>query len=326
MNALQNQREKGAWLSSLPGVVTLAVICALFWGSAYPAVKAGYRLVGIEGGSAADKMYFAGLRFMLAGLTVWLCACALHKRLMLPKVKNLPRLMLLALTQTGLQYAFYYIGLANTTGAMGAIVSGSATLLSVLFSALAFQDDRLSARKVAGCLLGLAGVIVGSLNEGLNGISMTLTGEGFLLLAAVFFAIGTVLCRRLAQEEDAGVVAGFHLFTGGLMLFALSTLLGGHIHLETTAAWCILGYLVLLSTVAYGLWTLLLSKNPVTRVMVFYSLIPIFGVTLSGIFLHERIFTIPNMLALLLVCGGIVVVNTGRGRAKHDDTLETKEK
>ncbi|MFZ1872391.1 MAG: EamA family transporter, partial [Chania sp.] len=67
--------------------------------------------------------------------------------------------------------------------------------------------------------------------------------------------------------------------------------------------------LVLLSSVAFALWSLLLKYNRVGMVAPFNFLIPVSGAVLSAIFLNESIMEWRNVLALLLVCGGIWLVN-----------------
>lgn len=46
-------------------IVVLALICCALWGSAFPCVKAGYRMFGING--AGSQILFAGYRFSLQG-------------------------------------------------------------------------------------------------------------------------------------------------------------------------------------------------------------------------------------------------------------------
>ncbi|MBP9905368.1 MAG: EamA family transporter, partial [Rhodoferax sp.] len=70
--------------------------------------------------------------------------------------------------------------------------------------------------------------------------------------------------------------------------------------------------LVLLSSVAFGLWTILLKYNRVGMVTVFNFLIPIFGAMLSAVFLGERILEWKNVIALVLVCSGIFLVTRDR--------------
>ena len=67
-------------------------------------------------------------------------------------------------------------------------------------------------------------------------------------------------------------------------------------------------YMILLSSVAFLLWTLLLKYNPVGMISVFNFLIPIFGALLSALFLGESILELKNLIALSLVCSGIWLV------------------
>lgn len=69
--------------------------------------------------------------------------------------------------------------------------------------------------------------------------------------------------------------------------------------------------MALISAVAYSLWSRLLAVNPVSRVSVFGFMNPVFGVVLSALLLGEGAGTSPVtvIVALLLVCGGIIIVN-----------------
>ena len=70
-------------------------------------------------------------------------------------------------------------------------------------------------------------------------------------------------------------------------------------------------YLALISAVAYTLWGLLLKYNDVSKVAVMGFMNPVFGVVLSAVVLKEysQAFSIWGILALLLVCVGIFIVN-----------------
>ena len=70
-----------------------------------------------------------------------------------------------------------------------------------------------------------------------------------------------------------------------------------------------------ISAGAYTLWSILLKYNPVSKVTIFGFLTPFFGVILSAIILGEKAaFTVKSIMALILVCIGIVVVNMERIR------------
>ena len=80
----------------------------------------------------------------------------------------------------------------------------------------------------------------------------------------------------------------------------------------TAAGFCIVLYLALVSAVAYTLWSVLLAHNTVSKVAIFGFVNPLCSVILSALVLGEtgQAFSVSSMLALLLVCAGICVVNS----------------
>ena len=86
---------------------------------------------------------------------------------------------------------------------------------------------------------------------------------------------------------------------------------GGKISLAEPLGVVILTYLSFLSAIAYSLWGILLKHNPVSSVTVFSFTTPVFGVLLTMLMLSEdsNVSVINLILALLLVCGGIFLLN-----------------
>ena len=77
-------------------------------------------------------------------------------------------------------------------------------------------------------------------------------------------------------------------------------------------------YLAFLSAAAYGIWSVLLKKYPVSRVAVYMFLQPLFGVLL-GLLLVRQELARPLWqygVALVLVCLSIWMVNRGEGRPR----------
>ena len=72
-----------------------------------------------------------------------------------------------------------------------------------------------------------------------------------------------------------------------------------------------------LSAVAYTLWSLLLQRYPVSRIVVFSFLNPVFGVMLSALLLGETgSLDLPRcLLAMALVCFGVWIVNHAEKQA-----------
>lgn len=290
------------------GVVALAVLCCLLWGSAYPAVKSGYALLDIVASDLSGQILFAGMRFTLAGALLLLVALGLRKSVFGISRAQWGQITLLGLTQTTIQYVFFYIGLAHATGVKAAIMNGTVVFFSVVLAHRIYADDRLSLRKLVGCLIGFSGVVVVNLKKGALGLDFTLLGEGFLVIAAFVLAAASIYGKRVSRQVDPIVMTAWQLLLGGLVLMALGTGAGGQIQTLDAASGVLLLYLALLSSIAFAVWSLLLKHNPVGFLAPFNFLIPVFGVVLSAIFLNESLWHWRYLAALVLVCGGIWLV------------------
>ena len=289
-------------------VFLLASFCCLLWGSAYPAVKNGYLLFSIAMDDIPSKMVFAGYRFVFAGLLLLVMALISKRDIFNLSWKNMRQITTLGLTQTSIQYVFFYVGLAYTTGVKGSIMNATGTFFSVLLAHFIYHNDRLSLNKVLGCLIGFAGVMVVNFNKDLLDFHFTLLGEGFVVIAAFILSAGTIYGKKISQKMDSIILTGYQLTIGGAALILAGYVTGGTLAGFTLKSSALLFYLVLLSSAAFGLWTILLKYNRVGMVTIFNFLVPIFGAILSAIFLGESILEWKNVVALVLVCSGIWLV------------------
>lgn len=291
-----------------PVVFACATLACLLWGSAFPSIKSGYALMHIRSGDIPGKLLFAGYRFFFAGL-VLLAFCGFSGRnLRLRSLRQIGDVCLLGLLQTTIEYVFFYVGLAYTTGVKASIMNATGTFFSVLMAHFIYHNDRLTAPRVTGCLLGFAGVMAVNLSPDLLDFHFSLAGEGCIVLAALSLSVGGIFGKKISQGMDSITLTGYQLAFGGAVLLAAGWLMGGRLEAFTPASGGLMAYMVLLSAVAFALWTILLKYNRVGVISVFNFLIPIFGAVLSALFLGEAIFEWKNLIALVLVCGGIWLV------------------
>ncbi|MDQ7988001.1 MAG: DMT family transporter [Candidatus Dactylopiibacterium sp.] len=293
-------------------VYALATLCCLLWGSAYPSIKNGYALLEIAADDIPGKLLFAGWRFLFAGLLLLVFAFFTGRRLHLRSAREAGEVCLLGLFQTSLQYVFFYLGLAYTTGVKGSIMNATGTFFSVLLAHFIYHNDRITGRKALGCLIGFGGVLVCNFSDELLDFHFTLAGEGSVVLAAFILSAASIYGKKLSQRIDSVALTGWQLSVGGLALLALGAAFGGRLQAFSLQASLLMAYLVLLSSVAFALWTLLLKYNRVGLVAVFNFLIPVSGAVLSAIFLNEKILEWKYLIALILVCGGIWLVTAER--------------
>ncbi|HET7792775.1 MAG TPA: EamA family transporter [Rhizobacter sp.] len=292
-------------------VFLLALFCCLLWGSSYPAIKNGYALFGIASADIASKLVFAGWRFLFAGVLLMVYALVSGKRIGGFSGRTLGQFAVLGLLQTTLQYVFFYIGLAYTTGVKSSIMNATGTFFSVLLAHFIYHNDRLSYAKILGCAVGFVGVMVVNFGAGLGGLlqfDFTLLGEGFVVIAAFVLAAASIYGKRISAGIDPIVMTGYQLMVGGAVLLIGGYVTGGELHGFTPASTALLAYMVVLSSLAISIWSLLLKYNRVSMITAFNFMVPVFGAVLSSVFLNESILEWRNGVALLLVCYGIWLV------------------
>jgi drug/metabolite transporter (DMT)-like permease len=261
---------------------------------------------------------FAGYRFAFAGILV-LAFSRLAKGNQKKSSKEFLSLRTglqflgLGLMQTTIQYIFFYLGLANTTGAKGSIVNSSGAFFGVVLAPLFYPEDKLNIRKIMGCVIGFAGIILINL-DGSSLAGFRMTGEGFILIAALAQTFASFYSKKLVKNLDVMIVTGSQLLLGGIPLLVIGYTMGGHLEYQATGV-LLLGYMAFLSAVAFTIWTQLLKYNPASEITIYNLFIPVFGTILSGIFLREHIFTILNVISIVCVSLGIIFVNRNGRRA-----------
>ena len=213
----------------------------------------------------------------------------------------------------------FYIGVAHTSGVKGGIITGLGNFIAILMSYLIVRNERMTGRKMAGCVLGFAGVVVINLMGKSLDMGFTLTGEGFILISQIAYGISTILINIYSKKVSPVVLSGTQFTMGGIVLTLIGVGMGGHLGNVTAVGVVIIFYLAMVSAVAYTLWSVLLAWNDVSKVAIFGFVNPLCSVILSALILGEvkQAFNTGSLAALLLVCAGIYIVNC-RGTNKKE--------
>jgi drug/metabolite transporter (DMT)-like permease len=194
----------------------------------------------------------------------------------------------------------------------GSIMNSTGAFFGVILAHYLYKNDKLSKQKIIGCIIGFIGVMAVNFSSDLLNFSFSFIGDGFIIIAALVFAIAAIYGKKLCQSMDVMLVTGINLFTGSIVLILLGTLFGGRVYHFTITSSLLLLYMGVLSATAFSLWALLLKYNKVGRISVFNFLIPVSGAIFSSIFLGENILEAKNIIALVTVCFGIWLVNRGK--------------
>lgn len=285
----------------------LALLCCALWGSAFPCVKTGYEWLHIE--TTGSQILFAGYRFFLAGVLTFIMGSVMERRILRMKKSSVPYVLRQGLMQTTLQYVFFYIGMANTTGTKGSVINASNAFISILAAPLLIKGEKLTWKQGVGCAVGFLGVIIINLEPGAWGDGFSFGGEGMVLICTVFYGISTVIMKKISHLESAMTITAYQLLFGGFIVTVIGFAAGGRIAGFDGKSAALLIYMAMLSAVAFSLWTILLKYNSVGKVAIFGFSIPVFGVFLSAVILGEQIISLKNFAALICVSIGILLVN-----------------
>lgn len=278
-----------------------ACLSSLLGGSAVVATRFAVAEIG--------PVALAALRYGLGALLLG-GLVLLWQRQRLTRRDWLPVLLLGALFFAAFP-ALFSASLAHTTAARGALALASLPFLTLLVAAL-LGREKLSALKLAGVLLALAGVTLALIaGRDLAAPPGAWRGDLLMLLTALLGAIFNALARPYMARLGALGFTAWAMLAGAVMLNlvawdgsareAVMTLSG--------AAWAAIAYLgVIGAALIFYLWSLGLAHASPTQVAVTVALNPVSAMTLGALLLHEPVGgTLPLGLGAVLL--GIAAVN-----------------
>lgn len=211
------------------------------------------------------------------------------------------------------EFAFLYPGLERTTVAHAVILLYTSPLFVAIGAHFLIPGDRLTASKVAGLVLALAGVATVLLGREVapGSPGPTLAGDLLCLAGGVAWAALT-LCIRATRLSTvpAERVTFFQLAISGIVLVALSLELGepGIVAPAPKVLGAFAFTVVFVAFFVFTTTTWLFQGYPATKVMAFLLLTPVFGVVAGHVLLGEALG--PSLLGGLgLVVAGLWLVN-----------------
>lgn len=258
----------------------LAFVCAVLWGSAFPAIKNVYAHWG-GGEPLGVRLLFAGTRFMLAGL---LLVPVRGNPLQALRPGTVRPLAVIMLTQTFLQYVLFYNGLAVSGGVLGSLLVSAGSFWWVLLAPLILGQPKPTRRQWLALFVSAAGMTLAVWRPG--------AGAGDPVLGAILF-LGSSLSGTLGAIAVAGLGSGVRathatslsLFFGGVLL-ALCGLgeVPRFVRLFDAKVAVLTLYLAVVSASAFSLWNHLVQRYSARILAGYRFLIPLCGVILSAAF------------------------------------------
>lgn len=297
------------YLTKRWSVISIAIFCAVLWGSAFPVLKVSYEELQMAPDDIPAKIVFAGLRFLLAGLILIVGMLFVNPRALIVARKQIVVLIIFGVVQTALQYFFFYNGLANTTGMKGAILASSGTFLTVILAHYFYVNDRMNWKKTIGLSAGFIGIVLANWGQDFR-LDFTFTGEGFMILAALTGAVGTIMAKEMAVGIHPFALTGWQLTIGSLLLLIVGIpQLEANAIIPTPLGWGLFIYSAILSAVAFALWYSLLKYNKAGEISIYKFMIPVSGTILSAMFIPGEQVSLFVIASLLFVAVGFMAIN-----------------
>lgn len=195
-------------------------------------------------------------------------------------------------------------GLNETTAINAALLLNTESLFTVLL-AFFFLKERGQGKDYMGILLLLLGVVILTTNAGFQRLTLTeqLYGNMLIVGACLFWGIDNNLSRFLSKKRDIVMVTGLKCFIGGIILLAMSQILGIGFSVPIVS----LPYLLTVgaSSIALSIMLFLFALREIgaMRTGVIFSTSSLSGAIFALVVLREQFSHIQLLAGLIMLCG-----------------------
>jgi drug/metabolite transporter (DMT)-like permease len=281
----------------------LFLLLSILWGTAFMAIKAGLAYI--------PPVLFAGFRYDIAGV-IMLGYAAYATDNWRPRSRaDWATVAVGSVLIIALYNAFLFIGQQGVTSGVAAILVALNPILATGFSRVFLPDERLSSIGVVGLLLGIIGVGIVARPNPTNLLTSDFVASGFVLLAAVCVALGSVLVQRtdstistegmVAWSNALGAVI-LHLISAGLPSESVSSVT---ISIEALSA--ILYLAVFASAIGYFIYFDLLDRLGAIEINLVSYAAPVFA-AVSGWLVLDETLDLLSVVGFFGIFGGFLLL------------------
>ena len=285
----------------------LLLVLGFMWGTSYVWIK-----VGIE---TLPTFTLIASRLGI-GLTV-LATVVFLAREPLPRSPRLyGHLLVMAVVNIVLPFTLITTAERSVDSALAAILNGAVPLFVIVFAALFLRDEPITLNRLAGLLVGYAGVIV-LVSRGFGAGRSSVEGELALLASTALYGIGAVYARRNVQGLRPMIPALFQVGFAFVIVSVIALLFErpAEVRWTTNAVAAVVWLGILGSGFAYLLSFHLLKRIGATRTSLVAYLLPVVGIVAGALVFREQVDA-RVAIGTLLVIGGVALVNSRLGERR----------
>jgi drug/metabolite transporter (DMT)-like permease len=282
------------------------LLLGFFWGSSYLFIK-----IGVDHGLQP----FTLIMFRLLIGFVLLATVVTVARQSLPREPRMyGHLAVMGVINIAIPFSLITFAEQSVDSSLAAVINGAVPLLVIVIAAVFLRGESITVNRLAGLLVGFAGValIVGL--DITNIGSSSAVGELALLGSTLSYAIGAVYARAHIHGLRPMIPALFQVFFGllvtGALAFATEHPLAVDWVPESIFAVVWLGLLG--SGLAYLAFFRTLQRWGATRTSLVAYLLPVYGIVL-GVLVRGEPISITTLAGTGLIIAGIALVNARVG-------------
>ena len=282
----------------------LFLALGFFWGSSYLWIK-----IGLE--SLPPLTLIAG-RLLLGG--AFLAAVVAIARQPLPRQpRQYGHLLVMAVVNIVFPFILITVGEQSIDSALASILNATVPLTVIVLAPMFLPDERITLPKVAGLALGFAGVILLVAPDLVNLSDADLSGELMMIGSSVCYGIGNVYSKRNVRGLRPMIPALFQVIFAAAIIVPLALVVDQPFERVTPAPEAIVAIAwlgIVGSGLAYLCYFTILANWGATRTSMVAYLLPVVGIALGAVVMHDPI-TVNRIAGTTLIIAGIALVNSG---------------
>jgi drug/metabolite transporter (DMT)-like permease len=292
------------------------VTLGLIWSSSFLWIKIGVQEIG--------PMSLVAFRMLFGAVTA--AAIGIYQKVQWPRDLR-TWLIFGVLGPTSLAIPIFFISWGEQTidSAVASILNATTPLFTIVIAHFLLQDDKMTAQKVLGLLIGFAGTVVLLSKDLTAGAQNSVIGQAAVILASVFYAGSAVFGRKFTQHVEGTVRGAMFLVTSTIFMWIVGPLAEQpFLFPKLSLTWIAILWLGILGSglAVIMLWYLIHEIGPTRASMVTY-LFPVGGVILGVIFLREHL-SWQLLVGTILIIVSLAAVNWKRAAAPVPEVQPAK--
>lgn len=276
--------------------ITLGVI----WSSSFLWIKIAIEEMG--------PMTLVAYR-VLFGLLFGIAVILIQREKMPRTLKAWTPLLVLGLTNVAIPFFLISWGEKTIDSGVASILDATVPLFTIVVAHFLLHDDKMTVQKVAGLLIGFAGVVV-LMSKDIGASAGSILGQGAVILASAFYGGSSIYARKFTEDTPGIFRSMGPLVSATAVMWLASFFFEAPVHVpDQSIIWIALLWLGILgSGAAFVMLFYLIHEIGPTRTTMVTYLFPLGGVTLGVIFLHETL-TWEIVVGAVLILASLVVAN-----------------